>query len=152
VLDKLKLFVIARIQKLRLIEIVVRAGRASSRYQAVKTGGPDDLVFRSPANGTPVRDNNIPARHIEPATRKLGIGWVNWQVLRRSSATWMDQAKLTVKNAQGLVRHSRASTTQDVYQQDDLGCFRPLLWTSCGGYVVSILNGVQKRLQGVHHR
>jgi hypothetical protein len=29
----------------------------------------------------------------------------------------MDQAKVTVKDAQGWMRHSRASTTQDVYQQ-----------------------------------
>jgi integrase len=64
-----------------------------------------------------MRDNNILARHIKPAARKLGIGWVNWQVLRRSCATWMDQARVSVKDAQGLMRHGRASTTQDVYQQ-----------------------------------
>ena len=46
-----------------------------------------------------------------------GAGWVNWQVLRRSYATWMSQAQVNVKDAQGLMRHSRASTTQDVYQQ-----------------------------------
>jgi integrase len=38
-------------------------------------------------------------------------------VLRRSSATWMQQAGVDVKDAQGLMRHSRASTTQDLYQQ-----------------------------------
>ena len=37
--------------------------------------------------------------------------------LRRSYATWMSQAQVNVKDAQGLMRHSRASTTQDVYQQ-----------------------------------
>ena len=64
-----------------------------------------------------MRDNSILSRHIKPAGRKLGIGWVNWQVLRRSCATWLDQAQVNVKDAQGLMRHSRASTTQDVYQQ-----------------------------------
>jgi hypothetical protein len=29
----------------------------------------------------------------------------------------MDQAQVNVKDAQGLMRHSRASTTQNVYQQ-----------------------------------
>jgi integrase len=29
----------------------------------------------------------------------------------------MSQAQVNVKDAQGLMRHSRASTTQDVYQQ-----------------------------------
>lgn len=64
-----------------------------------------------------MRDNNVLSRHIKPAARKLGIGWVNWQVLRRSCATWLQQARVDVKDAQGLLRHSRASTTQDIYQQ-----------------------------------
>jgi integrase len=38
-------------------------------------------------------------------------------VLRRSCATWLQQAGVDVKDAQGIMRHSRASTTQDVYQQ-----------------------------------
>jgi integrase len=64
-----------------------------------------------------MRDNNVLVRHIKPAGRRLGMDWVNWQVLRRSCATWMDPAGVTVKEAQGILRHSRASTTQDVYQQ-----------------------------------
>ena len=64
-----------------------------------------------------MRDNNILVRHIKPAARKLGIEWVNWQVLRRSYATWLQQAGVDVKDAQGLMRHSRASTTMDIYQQ-----------------------------------
>jgi integrase len=83
----------------------------------VKSDGPDDLVFQSVKTGAPIRDNIVLCRHIKPVAPKLGIGWVNWQVLRRSCATWMDQANLNVKDAQGLMRHSRASTTQDVYQQ-----------------------------------
>ena len=31
-----------------------------------------------------MRDSNILTRHIKPAAQKLKIGWVNWQVLRRS--------------------------------------------------------------------
>jgi len=109
--------VIERIEHLKSIEIVVRAGRALRRYKAVKNAAPDDLVFQSVAKGAPMRDNIILTRHIKPAGRNLGIGWVNWQVLRRSCATWLQQAGVDVKDAQGLLRHSRASTTQDVYQQ-----------------------------------
>jgi len=109
--------VIERIQKLKSIEVVIRAGRALQRYKAVKSDGPDDLVFQSVKTGAPIRDNIVLCRHIKPAARKLGVGWVNWQVLRRSYATWMSQAQVNVKDAQGLMRHSRASTTQDVYQQ-----------------------------------
>jgi integrase len=109
--------VIERIQRLKTIEVVVRAGRAQRRYKAVKADGPDDLVFQSVRAGSAMRDNVILSRHIKPAARKLGVGWVNWQVLRRSHATWLQQAGVNVKDAQGLMRHSRASTTQDVYQQ-----------------------------------
>ena len=106
-----------RIQRLKGIEVVIRAGRACRQYKAVKSDQPSDLVFQSPMKGAPMRDNNILVRHLKPAARKLGIGWVNWQVLRRSYATWLDQAQVNVKDAQGLMRHSRASTTQDIYQQ-----------------------------------
>ncbi len=64
-----------------------------------------------------MRDNTILVRHIKPAARELGIGWVNWQVLRRSYATWLKMVGADVKDAQALMRHSRASTTLDVYQQ-----------------------------------
>jgi integrase len=109
--------VLERIERLKSLEVVVRAGRAERRYKVVKQSGPDDLVFQSVAKGAPMRDNNILSRHIKPAARKVNLGWVNWQVLRRSCATWLQQAGVDVKDAQGLMRHSRASTTQDVYQQ-----------------------------------
>ena len=105
------------IERLKSLEVSVRAGRACRRYKAVKLNGPDALVFQSVAKGAPMRDNNILTRHITPAARKLNMGFVNWQVLRRSCATWLQQAGVDVKDAQGILRHSRASTTQDVYQQ-----------------------------------
>jgi integrase len=109
--------VIARIHRLKTLTIDVRAGRAMRHYRAVKSDGPDDLVFQSPATGEPMRDNNVLVRHLKPAGRKLGIGWVNWQALRRSFATWLKMAGADVKDAQALMRHSRASTTLDIYQQ-----------------------------------
>jgi integrase len=81
--------VIERIQRLLTLTLEVKAGTATRRYRAVKCNGPDDLVFQSVQRGRPMRDNNILVRHIKPAGRKLGIGWVNWQVLRRSYATWL---------------------------------------------------------------
>lgn len=109
--------VIQRIHQLKSLEVVVRAGRAKRRYRVVKSDGLEDLVFQSVRTGAPMSDNTILSRHIKPAARKLGIGWVNWQVLRRSCATWLQQAGVDVKDAQGILRHSRASTTQDIYQQ-----------------------------------
>lgn len=109
--------VIERIQNLKTMTVVVRAGRGTRTYTAVKSDGPDDLVFQSIAKGVAMRDNNILVRHIKPAAVTLGIGWVNWQVLRRSFATWLKLAGADVKDAQALMRHSRATTTLDVYQQ-----------------------------------
>ena len=106
-----------RVYKLKTLTVSVRCGCSIRFYPALKFCGPDQLVFQSPVKGAPMRDGNILRRHIKPAARKLGIGWVNWLVLRRSFATWLAKANVPVKDAQALMRHSRASLTLDVYQQ-----------------------------------
>jgi len=109
--------VLQRIEQLKSLSVLVRAGLATRKYRVVKSDEPEALVFQSVQKGAPMRDNNVLCRHIKPVARKLNLPWVNWQVLRRSCATWLQQAGVDVKDAQGLLRHSRASTTQDVYQQ-----------------------------------
>ena len=109
--------VIQRIEALKSMIVAVKAGSGTRRYKVVRASGPEDLVFQSLVKGVPMRDNNILVRHIKPAALKIGLPWVNWQVLRRSFATWLKLAGADVKDAQGLMRHSRASTTLDVYQQ-----------------------------------
>jgi integrase len=64
-----------------------------------------------------MRDNNILSRFIKPAGRKCGLPFVNWRCLRTSHATWLKLAGADVKDAQAQMRHSRASTTLDTYQQ-----------------------------------
>jgi integrase len=109
--------VIDRLDRLKDLTVLVKAGRAVRRYRVVKSDKPDDLVFQSVMKGAPMRDNSILVRFIKPAARKLGIGWVNWLCLRRSHATWLKMAGADVKDAQAQMRHSRASTTLDIYQQ-----------------------------------
>jgi integrase len=109
--------VIDRIHRLKTITIEIRAGNAVRRYPAVKSCGPDDLVFASVVKGAPMRDNAILTRFIKPAARVLGMDWVNWQVLRRSHATWLKLAGADVKDAQAQMRHSRPTTTLEIYQQ-----------------------------------
>jgi len=111
--------VIERIHRLKTITVKVKAGRAVRCYPAVKTDGPDELVFQSVTKGAPMRDNNILVRHIKPAARALELPWVNWQVLRRSFAMKLKKNGADVKDAQALMRHSKASTTMDVYMQFD---------------------------------
>jgi integrase len=109
--------VIERIHWLKTVSVEVKAGTAVRRYSALKAAGPDDIVFASVAKGVPMRDNNVLSRFIKPAARKLGMGWVNWQVLRRSHATWLKLAGADVKDAQAQMRHSRVTTTLEIYQQ-----------------------------------
>jgi integrase len=109
--------VVERIHNMRILTVQVRAGRAIRKYQVVKSDGPSDLVFQSVKDGKPIRDNNILTRFIKPAARKLGLGWVNWRSLRTSHAVWLKMAGADVKDAQGQMRHSRATTTLDIYQQ-----------------------------------
>lgn len=109
--------VIQRIHRLKEITVVVRAGRARRRYRVVKSSNPIDLVFQSVKDGRPMRDNNILTRFIKPAARKLGLDFVNWRCLRTSYGTWMADAGANPKDVQGQMRHSRISTTMDIYVQ-----------------------------------
>jgi integrase len=109
--------VIERIQRLKRLTVQVRAGRAIRKYKVVKSDGPEDLIFQSVRSGFPIRDNNILVRFLKPAGRALGMPWLNWRCLRTSHATWLKMAGADVKDAQAQMRHSRASTTLDIYQQ-----------------------------------
>lgn len=109
--------VIERIHRMKLLTVKVKAGRATREYKVVKSDGPDDLVFQSVKDGRPMRDNNILTRFIKPGGRKCGLPFVNWRCLRTSHATWLKMAGADVKDAQAQMRHSRASTTLDIYQQ-----------------------------------
>ena len=109
--------VVERIHRMKTLTVEVRAGCALRKYRVVKCDGPSDLVFQSVKDGKPIRDNNILTRFIKPAARKLGLGWVNWRSLRTSHAVWLKMVGADVKDAQGQMRHSRASTTLDIYQQ-----------------------------------
>jgi integrase len=109
--------VIERIHRLKQLTVDVKAGLAVRHYKVVKSDRAEDLVFQSVRTGAPMRDNNILSRHIKPAARKLGLPWINWRCLRTSHATWMVEAGANPKDVQGQMRHSRISTTMDIYAQ-----------------------------------
>jgi len=106
--------VIRRILQLKSLSVEVRAGRATRTYKLIKSDGPDDLVFQSVKDGRPMNDQNILKRHLQPAAEKLGL-YVNWRSLRTSHATWLIAAGADVKSVQAQMRHSRSSTTLDIY-------------------------------------
>jgi integrase len=109
--------VVDRLLRLTTLTVEVRAGRAVRKHKLVKSGGPDDLVFQSVQTGRPMNDQNILKRHLQPAARNLGLPFVNWRCLRTSHATWLVQAGADPKSVQGQMRHSRISTTMDIYAQ-----------------------------------
>ena len=115
------------LSRVKNLVVDVRAGRAMRHYKVMKSAEPDDLVFQSVHTGVAMRDNNILSRHIKPAGKKLGIAWVNWRCLRTSHATWLKKAGVHVRDAQALMRHSKASTTLDIYMQVGEDCQREAL-------------------------
>jgi integrase len=109
--------VVTRIHRLKTLAVEVRAGTATRRHKVVKSDGPDDLVFQSIKDGKPMSDQNVLKRHIQPVARRLGLNFVDWRCLRRSYATWLVQSGADPKSVQGQMRHSRVSTSLDIYAQ-----------------------------------
>jgi integrase len=113
--------VVARIHRLKTLDVELNWGGkgARKRIKLVRSDGPQDLVFQSLRKGAPMRDGNILRRHLRPAALKLGIDpkKATWRSLRTSCATWMIEAGANPKDVQGQMRHSRISTTMDIYAQ-----------------------------------
>jgi integrase len=61
--------------------------------------------------------DNFRKRVLHKLARDLKLPKLTFQVIRRTIAT-LAQKKGTVKDVQGLMRHSRTATTTDVYMQE----------------------------------
>jgi integrase len=113
--------VIARIHRLKTLEVEINWGGhgARKRFKVVRATGPQDLVFQSLRTGSPMLNGSILRRHLRPAAIKLGIDpkKVTWRALRRSYGTWMVEAGADPKSVQAQMRHSRISTTMEIYAQ-----------------------------------
>ena len=70
---------------------------------------------RAKKNGF-IRTDNYRARVLKKLAQELGLAKLNFQVLRRTMAT-LAQTKGGVKDVQGVLGHSRADTTVNVYMQ-----------------------------------
>jgi integrase len=113
--------VIARIRRLKTLEVEINWGGqgARKRIKLVRSDQSQDLIFQSVNAGRPMSDGNVLRRHLRPAAIKLNIDpkKVTWRSLRTSCATWMVEAGANPKDVQGQMRHSRISTTMDIYAQ-----------------------------------
>jgi integrase len=99
------------------VTIAWGANGAKKTIQLVRSSNPRDLVFQALRTGAEMSDHNILTRHIKPVAKRLGMGRVNWQVLRRSYATWLLVDGVDVKSVQGQMRHSTSKPTLDIYAQ-----------------------------------
>jgi integrase len=73
--------------------------------------GPDALLFPSERGTTPIRNDNCWKRHFRPRLKTIGLGWANFQVMRRTHATFMDDLGIDPQ-----VRADQMGHTVDVNQ------------------------------------
>jgi integrase len=77
---------------------------------------PDGFIFENEVGGF-LDTDNYRKRVLHRLARELELPKLTFQVIRRTIAT-LAQKKGTVKDVQGVMRHSRTATTTDVYMQE----------------------------------
>jgi integrase len=78
----------------------------------------DEEAFLFPnRDGSFMDPSNYRKRVLHRVATELGLPKLTFQVIRRTIAT-LAQKKGTVKDVQGIMRHSRVATTTDVYMQE----------------------------------
>jgi len=77
---------------------------------------PEAFVFPN-RDGSFMDPSNYRKRVLHRVATELGLPKLTFQVIRRTVAT-LAQKKGTVKDVQGVMRHSRVATTTDVYMQE----------------------------------
>lgn len=76
---------------------------------------PGAFVFAS-ERGTALSKDNVWRRNMEPSLSKVGLGWANFQVFRRTHSTLMKQLKADPKAVADQLGHT-VDVNQNVYTQ-----------------------------------
>ena len=85
--------------------------------QECPDSSPEAFIFAN-ARGGFMNATNYRSRVLKVATRHLGLPKLNFQVIRRSVSTWSLHDRMgTLKDVQGVLRHTRPETTANVYTQ-----------------------------------
>ena len=95
----------------------------------------DDFIFANEVGGF-LDTDNYRKRVLHKLARDLNLPKLTFQVIRRTIAT-LAQKKGTVKDVQGVLRHSRTATTMDVYMQE------------IPASVQSTINSINRELRGL---
>ena len=84
--------------------------------QRCPNSSPEAFIFPNKKDGF-MDSNNYRKRVLHRLAQELELPKLTFQVIRRTIAT-LAQKKGTVKDIQGVLRHSRTATTTDVYMQE----------------------------------
>jgi integrase len=84
--------------------------------EACPNSSPEAFVFPNKKGGF-MDSNNYRKRVLHRLEQELELPKLTFQVIRRTIAR-LAQKKGTVKDIQGVLRHSRMATTTDVYMQE----------------------------------
>jgi len=105
------------------------------------------LVF--PSNiGTPMAQNNVRRRVLEPAAEEAGVAWVGFHAFRHTFASVHIERGTNIVRLSRLLGHHKPSFTLDVYGHllDD-GLGEPL---DLDAELASVAGGVSESVSGVH--
>lgn len=99
------------------LECEEKARQAFAKGKRKSTAlSPDDFMFENEDGGF-LDTDNYRKRVLHKLARELQLPKLTFQVIRRTIAT-LAQKKGTIKDVQGVMRHSRTATTTDVYMQE----------------------------------
>jgi hypothetical protein len=101
-------------------------------------------VFASETGRTPLWPDNVLRRYIQPALKKVDLGWVDFKVMRRTNATLGHAAKVDPKVAADQRGHG-IGVAIDVYTKTEIkekaAAAKKLENSVLGGKVVRMPNG-----------
>ena len=85
----------------------------------VSPEGTEGWVFPSETLETPLSTNNVLYRNIRPKLEPVGLGWVDFQVMRRTHASLMRELGVDPKIVADLMGHD-LNVNLNVYTQTSM--------------------------------
>jgi integrase len=79
---------------------------------------PEGWLFQSENPASPLSRDNVQRRHIQPKLAKIGLGWVTFQVLRRTNGSWAHKAGIDAKVASDQRGHGVGVAMNEYIQAD----------------------------------
>jgi integrase len=94
--------------------------RAIAEWRSVSLDpSPDAWVFPSEKLNTPVRKDNVWRRHFRPQLRKAGLGWVNFQVMRKTHSCLLKELDVDPQVRAEQMGHT-VDVNENVYTKTSL--------------------------------